>query len=198
MNLGEIIEHPKHGAGRIVLCNDKVIGVQFSSSGAGRVNYFPSVLEKELRERLSLIERQKLEGFIEYINSPDREKIPYEPSRNPEAHQFLMKYCEKCFADGTGWIEAHSPLRDSRMASDISRLAQISLEESEFYITYGENSENPTYNLQLPNPNRLGLDDDLVTNLNHRHGIARIQIAKQSLVRYLISLGYLPINPNRR
>lgn len=156
-------------------------------------------LPKVKVERKTLIQSDRDSGlYTEYINLDERERIPYDATRNQEAHQFLLEFVEKCFNLGTARIDVHSPINNKDASSELARLARISIEEAEKRIIWGSGGINGyahsvTYNLHIPNPNRLGLDDDLVTNLNHRSGLRMVQIGKQDLVKMFIELGYLPV-----
>jgi hypothetical protein len=55
MTVGDIINHPKYGKGEIVLVTDTCIGAKFT--GAGRVNFTPATLEKDLLGALPPAER---------------------------------------------------------------------------------------------------------------------------------------------
>jgi hypothetical protein len=152
--------------------------------------------------RLSLIDQHRKAGhFIEYVNAEERECVPYVAERNPEAHQFLMDTVRAQFADGQASIEVHAPLGHPTIAAELAGLMAVDVTEAEQHIIWGQGgakgeAHSATYNLHLANPNRLGLDDDLQTNLNHRHGLARVQIGKQDLVKQVIALGFHPEKRN--
>lgn len=154
-------------------------------------------------DRKTLLQADRDTGlYIEYTNLVERERIPYDENRNPDAHRFLLEFVEKCFNLGTACINVHSPINNKNASAELAKLANISIEDAEKRIIWGSGGLNGyahsvTYNLHIPNPNRLGLDDDLVTNLNHRSGLKMVQIGKQDLVKRFIELGYLPVHQRR-